>query len=242
MKNSLFLLLSIIAFAGIAQTKVSFPIHFQHFVGKDTLRLDTVQYQNEFHQSYNITNFKYYIGNIWLKKSDGTSFVSHEYFLIQADEEETQNIILKDVPIGKYTSIEFIIGVDSLHNCSGAQSGALDPVNAMFWTWNTGYIFLKLEGKSPASTSPGGFFEYHIGGFKSPHNAIRKVVLDLPQDYTLSTKNESSLQLGVDAAEILKNPTNIDFSTLSAVTDLLNATLIANNYVDMFRVLPLKND
>ena len=142
------------------------------------------------------------------------------------------------VPDGEYTGISFIIGVDSLHNCSGAQAGALDPVNAMFWTWNTGYIFLKLEGKSPASKSPGNIFEYHIGGYKQPTNCIRQVSLAFKAPLKLNSSHlEVELHIKADAAEVLKTPTTIDISQLSSVTDFHNATTIADNYADMFSVI-----
>ena len=43
----------------------------------------------------------------------------------------------------KYDSVGFLLGVDSAGNTSGAQTGALDPLNDMFWTWNTGYVMEK---------------------------------------------------------------------------------------------------
>ena len=37
------------------------------------------------------------------------------------------------------------LGVDSLRNVTGVQTGALDPAMDMYWTWNTGYVMAKLE-------------------------------------------------------------------------------------------------
>lgn len=65
----------------------------------------------------------------------------------------------------QYNSLSFLIGVDSLKNVSGAQTGGLDPLNGMFWTWNTGYIMFKMEGNSPSSSVVNNKIEYHIGGF-----------------------------------------------------------------------------
>ena len=48
------------------------------------------------------------------------------------------------------------------------RTGVLDPSGAgadMYWTWNSGYIFFKMEGTSPAATGMGNSFMYHIGGF-----------------------------------------------------------------------------
>jgi hypothetical protein len=214
-------------------------IQFENYVGNDLIKMDTAHYKNELGQSFTVTNFKYYISNIRLIESDGKSYISNEYFLINEDDNETKLIELKNIPEGEYIAISFMIGVDSLHNCSGAQSGALDPAGGMFWVWNTGYIFMKLEGKSPASQSPGQMFEYHIGGFKSPANCIRIVSLPF-ENKLIFSNNKAALTIKSDVLEILKTPVNIDFSDLSSVTDFHNATKVADNYSDMFSILSFK--
>lgn len=211
-------------------------IGFNHYVDSLLLKLDSTIYKNEFGQTYNISNFKYYISNIELISETGKTIRSKEYFLINEDIETSKKIILNSIPEGKYASIRFMIGVDSLHNCKGAQSGALDPVNAMFWTWNTGYIFMKLEGKSSASTATGKTIEYHIGGYKEPSNCIRTITLKFDSPITIISKQTSDIQIKVNAAEVLKTPTAIDFSKLPTVNDSKNATMIADNYMDIFSI------
>lgn len=226
------------SFTGSLQNKKNnvtpISISFDHFVGSKILKLDTVNYKNELGQTFTISKFKYYLSNFRFKTSTGKDVSMEGSFLINEDEEETKKIILAGIPEGNYTSMDFILGVDSLHNCSGAQSGALDPVNAMYWAWNTGYIFLKLEGSAGASLSPGHFFEYHIGGYKQPANCIRKISFDLGKNEKLIKE----LKIKVNVLEILKAPNAIDFSKLSSVTDHKNATVIADNYKDMFELMP----
>lgn len=214
---------------------------FDHYMGDKILILDTVNYLNEFGQSFTVTNFKYYIGRISLKKTDGTYYNCEGYYLIQEDEAGSKTIILDDIPAASYTSINFIVGVDSLYNCSGAQSGALDPVNGMFWAWNTGYIFLKLEGKSPASINPGHIFEYHIGGYKTPKNSIRNISLVFEKPLVIMD-TKKLLKIKTDVSEILKNPHNIDLSKTSIITDTHNAHVIADNYTDMFSLKEISNE
>jgi len=158
---------------------------------------------------------------------------------VNEEEPQSKKLVLENVPAGEYSTLEFIIGVDSLHNCSGAQSGALDPMNGMFWAWNSGYIFLKLEGFAPSSNSPGHIFEYHIGGYKQPNNCVRKVKLNLNGSNLLK---EQTISLKVDILEILKEPTPIDFIKLSSVTDFRNANTVADNYKDMFRISEAHED
>jgi hypothetical protein len=219
-------------------------IHFENYVGDKKVILDTVTYKNNLGQSFTVTNFKYYISNISLQCADGKSYTAKDsYFLITQDDESTWTATLDDIPAGKYKSVNFMIGVDSLHNCSGAQSGALDPINGMFWTWNTGYIFFKLEGKSPESKSPGGIFEYHIGGYKAPNNFIRVVTVPFHSDgLSILSGKTTTLFLKTDAVEVLKNPNTIDFSKLSSVTDFHHAGEIADNYTDIFSVIRISNE
>ncbi len=216
--------------------KTQVHIQFTNYVGNTILQLDST-YKNDLGQIFKVANFKYYISNICFKNASGKNYVIQDYFLVNELEEETKQITLNNVPEGSYTSIEFMIGVDSLHNCSGLQSGALDPVNGMFWAWNTGYVFLKLDGQAPASKSTGHIFEYHIGGYKQPANSIRKITLNFKNNKVVSASNPLTLSIKADVLEILKTPTTIDFTKLSGVTDTRNASIIANNYADMFSVL-----
>ena len=211
---------------------------FRNYVGDELLVLNNQEYKNELGQPYTVSKFKYYIGNIQLLDYFGNVFSVDNYHLINQDIKNSGEITLKSIPPGNYKSISFLIGVDSLHNCSGLQEGALDPINGMFWAWNTGYIFLKLEGHSELSKSPAGMFEYHIGGYKKPANAIRKVTLDLVDvNYLTERTGSKTVTIKTDVGQILKRPTTIDFSVLSSVADFNNAEMIADNYCDMFSII-----
>ena len=216
-------------------------IDFNNYVGNEILKLDSAVYKNEAGQSFSVTNFKYYVGNFHLRKADGTEYISSDYYLIKEDEQQTKQIMLNDIPEGNYVSCTFTLGVDSAHNCSGAQSGALDPANGMFWAWNTGYIFMKLEGKSPSSNLSGHTFEFHIGGYKYPNNCIREINLKT-NNLIISSDKTSYMEIKTDANEVMKTPVTIDLSKLSSVTDSRNATTIANNYMDMFSILKINNE
>lgn len=223
------------AMSFITKPLPNLTIRFNNYVGNEMLKLYSATYKNELGQTYTVSKFKFYIGNINLKNKNGKEFSSSEYFLVNEEDPISKQITLANVPDGDYTSISFTLGVDSLHNCSGAQEGALDPLNAMFWAWNTGYIFLKMEGKSSVSKSPGNLLEFHIGGYKAPYNCIRTITLNLSNDLIVGDK-PTSINIKADLSELFKTPTAIDFSKLSSVTDFHNATAIADNYRDMFSV------
>ena len=115
-----------------------------------------------------ISLVKYYISNVKFKKTDGTWWSESEsYHLVDASSAAIPEFKISNVPIGDYTDVCYTIGVDSTRNVSGAQTGALSTTNNMFWSWNTGYIFWKVEGTSPSvPDSLSNHFMYHLGGFK----------------------------------------------------------------------------
>ena len=137
-------------------------------------------YTNFFGEPYTIKTFKFYISQIDLVGADGSLHKTDRanYYLIN-EADSTGTVIRLNPPARDWGQLAFVIGVDSAKNVSGAQTGALDPANGMFWTWNSGYIMAKLEGSSPLSGAPDNRIEYHIGGFKEPANVARRVVLPL---------------------------------------------------------------
>ncbi len=211
-------------------------LKFQNKVGDFPLILDSVKYVNELNQDFTISKFKYYISNISFENTNGTQTAPSTSFLIDQEDSLSHSINSISIPSGIYSSIEFILGVDSLHNVSGSQTGDLDVVNAMFWTWNSGYIFMKLEGNSSFSNSPGHFFEYHIGGFKQPFNAIRKIKLTLDQPIEVSKHKLTDILINVNVLEILQNPNSIDFTKTSSILEPHQINKISDNYVDIFSI------
>lgn len=144
------------------------------------------------------TTFKHYISNITLIKNDNTTWAAEEsYHLLDFSDPSSTSIHLKDVPAGAYTGIQITFGVDSARNVSGAQTGALDPANGMFWSWNTGYIMIKAEGSSPQSGN--GAFSYHLGGFSGENNCISVRSFNFPNGDAIQVDNNEQLTVNMAA-------------------------------------------
>ena len=94
-------------------------------------------YTNSFGEKYIITKLRYYVTNVSLQNGHNSIKEKNSYHLIDESKTESQ-VINFSIPAGDYTSLQFLLGVDSLHNVSGAQTDDLDPAKDMFWTWNTG--------------------------------------------------------------------------------------------------------
>lgn len=172
--------------------KVTF--RFINTVKTAPLVLDSATYTNPFGELYQVAKLKYYISNIKLNTASGTCKEPNSYHLLDAAEPASLSFTVDAIP-GSYQSISFLVGVDSIKNVSGAQSGALDPANGMFWTWNSGYVMFKMEGSSPASTIINHRFEYHIGGFSGADNVLRQITLALPSALLLTDGKDVTLNI-----------------------------------------------
>jgi hypothetical protein len=203
-------------------------ISFIHTVNGQLLQLNDGVYTNAHRDSFTISMYKYYISNIRLLNNSKVVYTKPEsYHLINEAKPGSKEFTLTVVPRVAFTAIQFTIGVDSLHNVSGAQSGALDPVNAMFWDWNTGYIMAKMEGHLLKKSDDE--ITYHLGGFSGTYNVLRTVTIPLPEG------NIHLIRLRSEIAEWFKSPNEIDFSALPVVTtEGKEAAAIADNYADMF--------
>jgi len=215
-------------------------------ISKDTVYSGfTPKYINANGDTFSVTTFKYYVSNFKLKRADGTYFIEKDsYRLISlVDTTNYCKFALKNVPYGDYVSMEYLIGVDSAANCSGAQAGCLAQSGDMFWSWNQGYIFLKFEGYS-SSSSPSNIhnIEYHVGGFKLPYNNIKKITIPFTSGSLTVGNNVPEIYLKADIQKCFTNSTySISFSTTQIVTSPSSAKLIANNYADMFSLAAIVN-
>jgi hypothetical protein len=157
------------------------------------------------------------------------------YHLINAAAESNAVEILLNP--GEYKGISFLLGIDSISNCSGAQTGALDPTNDMFWTWNTGYVIFKLEGTSTASTSDLQRIEHHIGGYKESDNVTKKIQLAFPTPLTIKENGSAELMIEMNLDHYWNAVTNIKISETSVcMSPGPVAKKMAQNFNSLFSI------
>ncbi len=225
------------------EKKGTLKISFRNTVKGIPIVLGTGNYTNGFGEQYVITKFKYYISNISVSNIDVRSSETDSYHLI--DEAKPASLSFSfPVKIDSYNNLNVLLGVDSLRNVSGAQTGALDPLNDMFWTWNSGYIMAKLEGNSPQSTVVNNKVEYHIGGFSGINNALKNLTLTLPTGKTLDIREGKTSEIFIDADidTWWQNPNDLRISTDPVITTpSAMAKKIADNYSKMLLIKDVVN-
>lgn len=218
-------------------------ISFTNMFADSLLELNTENYITVNADTFSCSLFKYYISNIVLTDVNGKNwYESESYHLLDQSELNSLHFTLNGIPEGEYNSIRFMIGVDSARNVSGSQTGALDPAHGMFWTWNSGYIFAKLEGNSPQSILPGNAIVYHIGGYSGMYAAQRMIQISFgnnPAQISETTTPEIRIKtdlanwFGPNILSISETPSVNDFNSISAG--------IADNYANLFSLIEVRN-
>lgn len=125
-----------------------------------------------------VINLKTYLGHFEFEFRNGNKTQLKEYKLV--DWMKAPYLALEDINIQNLSSISFLVGVDSNQILNGVMEGDLDPGNGMFWTWQAGYINLKLEyleGKSQ--------HDFHIGGYRESQNTAMRITIDIPPSQQL---------------------------------------------------------
>ena len=210
-------------------------ITFQNTANGKPIVLNDSIYTNSFNETYTLRKLKYYISNIILEAGNKQFIEKESYHLVDATHENSFSV---SIPPGKYTSIRFIAGVDSARNCSGAQGGALDPLNDMFWTWHSGYVMFKLEGSSPSSKADLNRIEHHIGGYKGPNNTIRNIHLTFSTPLVITNNKSAEIFIRTNIDNYWKGINEIRISDIPVNTiPGEQAKRSADNFPGMFSLI-----
>jgi hypothetical protein len=231
--------------------------HFDNRYGSADLVLGNT-YTTANGETLTPTTFNYYVSNFVLIKSDGSKYTVPKdkcYHLVREGVDSTADLVIQGVPAGDYTAISFIIGVDSAKNTApvSERTGDLDVANAagdMYWTWNSGYIFYKLEGTSPQAPYDSmmgmAMMFYHIGGYggmtSSTINNIHQVTLTAPQAAHVASGHNPEFHIYADVDAVFSGPVQIKIADHPGIMFDPYSTTISANYTDMFTINHVHND
>jgi hypothetical protein len=220
---------------------------FRNMVNTSPMVLDSSGYTNPFGEQYTITKFKYYISNVSLGGAGNAGATAIEKESCHLVDQSLPGSLTFSFETGEntFSSLNLLLGVDSLRNMSGAQTGALDPLNDMFWTWNSGYVMAKMEGTSPKSNRAGNIIEYHIGGFSGINSALKKITLTLPAGKPVVIKQGQTSEIIVEADfnKCWQVPHDVKIADMPiCTTPGVLAKKVADNYSKMFTITEVVNN
>jgi hypothetical protein len=224
MKNILlFSLLFNISYQSFAQISV-LPVFGDKPISEDTW------FVNKNGDSIQFDNIRFYLSNIQFEMNDKSIIKDTvNAHLIDVFEPNTCKINFLNFNIKHAKTMRFNIGIDSLTNVSGALGGDLDPQKGMYWAWQSGYINMKIEGRSPQCKNRKNVFQYHIGGYLPPFYAMRHV--ELP----IRAKNTEGVILTIDMSKFFEN---IHIASQNSIMmPCKEAIGLADESVKMFSIL-----
>lgn len=138
--------------------------------GSDTLSIDLI---------------KFYLSDLVYYFEDGTIVQSgKKHQLIDIEKPESLHFRFSKRSNSTISKLVFKIGIDSTASVSGALAGDLDATNGMYWAWQSGYINLKIEGRSNSCKTRKNQFHFHIGGYLHPNYALREITLTSEKEIT----------------------------------------------------------
>lgn len=220
----------------------SLQLSFTHLMGQQPLVRKEITYTNASGEAFTISRFRYFLSNFSLEAVNGNMVtLPPAYFLVDDAIDSSKNILLDSIPAGEYKSIRFLIGVDSIRNVSGVQSGALAVESGMFWTWNSGYIMAQIEGHSAAVNTPMQEFLFHCGGYKTKDGVLKYVTLPLPQPVTIAAGKQPRINLTADVERWFL-PDTVSFKKITVImAPGVKARQVAGNYQHMFNITGISN-
>jgi hypothetical protein len=193
-------------------------------------------------ETFTVSTFEYYLSNIKFTKSDGNVYAAPDtYFLVDQATPKSLSFTVPNVPVGEYTGVSFIVGVDAQKTGLTDPStftGDLNQANNMYWSWNSGHIFLKMEG-TLTSTNPTKALRCHVGGYTAPYDAV---VTAAPAfgSYKLAVQSGKtpSVALRATVTKLFEGPNPVTLSTfMGAHMPGAQSVQIAQNYAaGMFTV------
>jgi hypothetical protein len=124
-----------------------------------------------------ISSFKFYLGSLnGITKQGRKIRMLPSEQLIDLSRSNIHKIPVVIPRSERIDSIGIGIGIDSAAHKTVAFSNDLDPVNSMYWAWQSGFIQLKLEGQWMQYSANAESVEWHLGGYRWPNSTARSVL------------------------------------------------------------------
>lgn len=212
------------AAARVGEVRVS----VSNMVGSEAVKMGGLSYTNAAGNRYSVEMLKYYISHFTLIRDDSVEIVGAGHELIDEGDSSSRHFTLDSIPNGRYVGVRFYFGVDYDHNHSGDQFGDLDPMHGMIWTWNTGYIFFKHEGRFVSKQDTNTVLSYHLG----TDIALTTVTKAVPA-FEISG-NTRNLSMRFDLNRLYAGPPAMDFNN--------NHSRMSTSEEDEFWILTMRKN
>lgn len=183
-----------------------------------------------------IDNLQLYVAPIEFRNEFGNWIPGGEVFLL--DFSQHGESLLSTLAPGNYDALRFGMGIPPEINTD------IDPASypndhplsvlgsaGMFWTWSSGYIFVKYEGKFAPETGQQVIepFSYHCG----TDNSYRMVEIAFEEPLEVRSESLTVWDLHLDAARALVGENDSIDLVLDPVTHNAEGTALGGRMMDL---------
>ncbi len=221
------LLITVSVNISLSQNGEMLTLQFNPVFGKEALVLSKSYFSKNNNDTIQFDILRFYISDIELLLNGKTVWKElNSFHLVDASVVSSLIINLNSSSKTVFDKLKFNLGIDSTTNVAGALGGDLDPTKGMYWTWQSGYINFKLEGKSKVCNTRNNEFTFHLGGYQYPYNTVQSVLLN--------ANNSKELNIVINAEEIISK---IDLSKQNHIMSPgKEAVLLSNELNKVFSV------
>lgn len=223
--------LILVLFAGCKKDPktATLNLQFSHAVDGASLTQNSILYKNAAGYDYSITKLVYYVSNIRLVGDDVEDYATSDFHYLSIADDNSLNISLPEVPIGKYKQVAFTLGIDNARNVTGGLPTSTIN-NQMAWPdqMGGGYHHMKLEGMWQDSGSAAQGFAMHLG-LTHQANCVQNQVFSIAEG-----SNTHTLTMNIN--EWFTSPAVYDFHAdgTSIMSNAASMEKLARNGDDVF--------
>jgi hypothetical protein len=218
-------------------TEQNLTLHIHSNVGAEEANFDST-FETAGGRKFTIADYRMYISNIVLIKNDGSLYPLTGKVLLT--DPETEEYSVGKVPVGNYKGFTFQIGLDSLVNHSDptiypASSPLSEQTPSIHWSWNSGYIFWKVEGKIDTTIAQNGpvdvDYVFHIG-----MDDLKRTVDFSTDAFSVVSGTDQIVHLEFDLLDALDGVDLTSELMTHTMDNLPLAVKIADNFPNSFRI------
>jgi hypothetical protein len=155
-----------------------------------------------------------YVSNVRLISKEGEVVNGPEIIFVNAFADS--NVVTFKVPVGDYDSVAFSIGVPpELNGTDNPDFDAalydtdhpLSLTNGMYWTWNSGYRFILMDGRMNRNPMEDGIFETLVSLHTGKDYSFRSTKIN--QEFNVTKDQTVNLKLRFDVSGFIDNPNDV---------------------------------
>lgn len=212
----------------------SILFEFAHRAGTDSLIFDNSFYTNAAGNEFRVSYLKYFISGVCLYKNEKVIFESNARpTSINGKYLEYSNKLEQNIPVGKYDSISFSMGLVPEYNSHDAFELNYNDLG-MYWPIDLGggYHFMKFEGHWKDGDDF-GTFAFHLG------NNDNLLTVGFPISQQIEDNITNNMTVIMDVNEWFANPYLYDLTKEDGYTmgNGPQMQILVNNGHNVFSIL-----